>query len=148
MSRLLSKSFERVCVYTSVILDDFSYSREHIVPLRRLKTAEARAELHNVWPCNMGLNIQRSSHRFGDGDEMSIQHKHKVFVPPCTEARGLIARTCLYMQNQFNVDLRHVIDQEVLDAWLEQYPTPSPYENRHYAYVEFFGKKSAVEKDL
>lgn len=146
-ARQLTKCFEPICVYTEKLLDQFTYSREHIVPVSRLKTASAKAELHNVWPCTIGLNIQRSSYKFADGAEMDVCHKKKLFVPPCSASRGIIARTCLRMQQQHDVDLTKVIDAQTLQDWLTQYPDMSAYENRHYAFVEVFGRRIVHYKE-
>ena len=140
-TRQLTKLFEPICVYSGALLTDLTYSREHIFPVSRLKTQAARSDPHNVYPCDIAINLKRSSYRFTDGPDMLISHKQKIFVPPQTPSRGIIARTCLRMQAVHGVDLHKVIDEVTLRAWLEQYPDVTAYEKRHWAVIEVYGQK-------
>lgn len=140
-TRQLTKLFEPICVYTGVLLTDLTRSREHICPVSKMKTQAARSDPYNIYPCDIAINLKRSSYQFMDGPEMLISHKQKIFVPPQTPSRGIIARTCLRMQAVHGVDLKKVIDDETLRAWLEQYPDVTAYEKRHWAVIEMFGQK-------
>jgi endonuclease I len=134
--RQLAKIMEPLCCYTGVLLTGVSRSSEHVVPLCRISNKLARMDLINVYACDLALNIQRSAYKFEDGpDELLIDHKTKVFTPS-NRSKGLIARTCLHMQETYDVDLTKVIDQCVLESWLELEMTD--YEKRHLAFVEMF----------
>lgn len=136
--RQIAKLFEPFCVYSSVLLTDITFSREHLVPVSKLKTAEARMDLINIYPCDLALNLKRSCYKFTEGDQIFINTKQKTFVPG-EQSKGLIARTCLYMHELHGVDLTGVIDDDVLNLWLAH--EISGYEIRHSALIEYCKKK-------
>lgn len=133
--RQLAKALEPICCYRAILLTGITKSVEHVVPVCRLQTPEARLDLQNVYSCDLALNIRRSSYRFADGEhELTIDNRHKIFVPTMA-SKGLIARTCLHMQTVHNIDLTEVIDEATMLEWLNY--EKSDYEIRHEAYVAY-----------
>lgn len=134
--RQLAKAMEPLCCYTGVLLSGVSRSSEHIVPLCRIKNDMGRLDLMNIYSCDLALNIKRSAYRFEERtEELIIDHSKKVFVPS-QHSKGLIARTCLHMQEKYDVDLTRVIDKYALDMWLDLEVTD--YEKRHLAFVTMY----------
>lgn len=136
--RLVSQSFEPICLYSQCLLDRYSYSREHLVPLSRITSKAAAADLHNIWPCSIGINIAKSNYMFVDGNTEGVDTKKKLFTPP-HHAKGIIARTCMHMEQIHEIDLTQVIDPDALYEWLSYDVTP--YELRHVAFVNHFQQK-------
>ena len=85
-------------------------------------------DLHNLYPSIGEVNGDRSNYRFTDWNgnamygqcEMSIDFKHRQAQPP-ERARGLIARTYLYMVDKYHVTLSKQ-QQKLFDAWNDIYP--------------------------
>lgn len=135
--RQIAKAMEPICCYSAVLLTGVTRSIEHVVPLCRLEQVAAKQDLNNVYACDIGLNIKRSAYRFIEvpDKELIIDHKLKAFIPS-NHSKGLIARTCLYMQQTHDVDLSKVIDEDTLNLWLSFDVTD--YETRHSALVSQF----------
>jgi endonuclease I len=143
--RKASAQFDPQCVYTGKkLVLGASYSREHIVPVSQLKyngTAAGR-DLHNIWPADICINTLRSNYRFVNmvsvcEKEWFKDSKAGIFVPPL-QARGIIARSVLYMQTKYNIPTDSVIDSEALFQW-KNIP-PSKYEVRHHATAAAFNR--------
>jgi endonuclease I len=136
--------FEHTCLYTGEqLLLSKTFSREHIVPVSRLKqvTPSAAQDLHNVWPSHVRINNARSNYRFvnmctiGQKD-WYIDKKTGIFVPP-HRAQGVIARTALYMKSKYpELNLDQIIDSRALQTW--QLIPPTKYELRHHARAAHF----------
>jgi len=133
--RQIARLMEPICLYSGVHLSPLTTSVEHILPVSKLKTREARLDLHNMYSCDIGINLYRSNYKFVNGTEFDINHKRKTFVPPLL-SRGVIARTCLYMQETYNVDVCDVIDLDCYEQWLLL--NVSSYEQRHSIFVKHF----------
>lgn len=133
--RQIAKQMEPLCIYSQKQLDHLSFSREHIVPVSKLKQAlvEAKRDAFNLVPCHIGLNILKSNKVYGPG-------KMK-FEPDFN--KGMVARTCKYMSERYKFDISAVIDTETMTKWI-QLPI-EPYEIRHYTYVKHYQQESEFD---
>jgi endonuclease I len=133
--RQIAKNMEPICIYTQRHLDELDFSREHIVPVSKLKKAcpESKRDLHNLAPCHIGLNIKKSN--------CIYSMNSTVFVPE--HNKGMVARVCRYMSERYKFSSDAVIDKETLYVWtrlpLEQ------YEIRHFIYVNHFQQESEYD---
>ncbi|WP_279386523.1 endonuclease [Motiliproteus coralliicola] len=90
------------------------------------------ADLHNLVPAIGEVNGDRSNFRFGllDADstnygacQIKIDFKQRVAEPP-RHSRGAIARTYLYMRDQYNLRLSKS-QSRLMQSWSRQHPVTS-----------------------
>ena len=85
-------------------------------------------DLHNLYPAVGEINGDRSNYHFSDWNgkamygqcEMAVDFKHRQAQPP-ERARGLIARTYLYMADEYNISITKQ-QQRLYEAWNNIYP--------------------------
>jgi len=88
------------------------------------------ADLHNLTPTVGEVNGDRSNYRFSQWNgvdgvsygqcEMQVNFKQRKVMPP-DRARGSIARTYLYMSQEYGLRLSKS-QQQMMLAWNKQYP--------------------------
>lgn len=88
------------------------------------------ADLHNLTPAIGEVNGDRSNFSFSQWNgvdgvtygqcEMQVNFKERTAMPP-ERARGAIARTYLYMSEQYGLRLSKAQSQ-LMQAWNNQYP--------------------------
>ena len=96
----------------------------------------AEADLHNLWPAEGRINSSRGDKKFSDLDDSKGYHRFQEFcedyerrgkrgaqealVEPQDSAKGRIARSLLYMRDEYGFDLLGM--DEMLKGWHEAYP--------------------------
>jgi endonuclease I len=147
------KNISPIDIYSSNIAIISSPSREHIVPKIYLNKQMSK-DLNNIFICNSLINSQRGILPFNISNHQNNVSKIQLFdgktgLPICTNAnafvsikdinmktkkyflppehsRGPIARTCLYMMNQYpalEVDIvSKVMNHELIINWDNTYP--------------------------
>jgi len=88
------------------------------------------ADLHNLVPAIGEVNGDRSNFRFSqwNGNKganygqcaFKVDFKSRVAEPPA-QSRGAIARTYLYMNNEYRFNLSKA-QRQLMEAWNKQYP--------------------------
>ena len=88
------------------------------------------SDLHNLYPAIGEVNGDRSNFQFSPWNstaganygqcEMKIDHKTRLADPP-PASRGAIARTYLYMHEQYKFELSKA-QMQLMQAWNKQYP--------------------------
>ena len=130
------------CIYSYEGLTHLTHSFEHVVPRSVLTRAGANAacgDRRNLWPCHLKINCLRSNYKYdewGDDETWKVDSKHKVFCPP-RHARGIIARTCSLMADEYGVHKAindSVLDDELLMKWL--HIEISDYERNFIEYIK------------
>ncbi len=100
------------------------------------------ADLHNLWPARVDVNKARGSFPFAiiDGEarpfakcDFEIDERKRI-VEPRPEARGEIARTMLYMHDEYGLEIRARLGA-LLKKWNRDDP-PSPEERRRNDLIE------------
>lgn len=138
--------FDGVCIYTNRLLNDKCYSKEHVVTASSIRKncdittrALALVDGHNLWPAERDVNCARSNYTLvnhwgncPDEDTWCVNTKAKVFAPP-RSARGALARTALYMQGRYDVDVSQSIDFSAMRSWREMSLTS--HEMLHHQHV-------------
>lgn len=144
------KEISPIDIYSSLKKDIPCPTKEHIVPNKYLINSKMSKDLNNLFVCNYKINIERGILPYGkindtklsniildgrnglrrdfnhdiDNKDLCIKTKNIFYPPP--QSRGAIARTCLYMMDQYPV-INHIIREKVLkysilDEWNEEYP--------------------------
>ncbi|USD38045.1 endonuclease [Ferrimonas sp. SCSIO 43195] len=99
---------------------------------------QMEADLHNLVPAIGEVNGDRSNYRFSDMGQtpyqygqcqMVVDFKAKQVQPP-NRARGAIARTYLYMQQQYQVKLSRS-QLQLMQSWNRLYPVTELECQRH-----------------
>jgi len=97
----------------------------------------AEADLHNLWPTDGSVNSSRSNYPFREiPDEVSENRyskkgcsdferlydvkQDKVLIEPRDAIKGKIARSMLYMHEEYGLPLRGM--QDLMLSWHKQYP--------------------------
>lgn len=130
-------------------------SLEHICPQSYLKDiTNAKKDMHNIFLTHNYINLHRSNYKFVNqiDNEMeeyltqinnnnlliikkseidiNLNYKNDIlryFIPKNT-SRGMISRTICYMKLIYpKIDLKNIIDTEILIKWNIEYP-PSQFE--------------------
>ncbi|ANU35304.1 endonuclease [Vibrio scophthalmi] len=91
---------------------------------------QMEADLHNLTPAIGEVNGDRSNFNFSQWNgvngvtygscEMQVNFKQRKVMPPA-RARGSIARTYLYMSQEYSFDLSKQ-QRNLMQAWNKQYP--------------------------
>tara|TARA_B110001450_G_scaffold6682_1_gene6882 strand:- start:1636 stop:2316 length:681 start_codon:yes stop_codon:yes gene_type:complete len=126
------------------------YSIEHIYPISYLITNESKIDMHNLVKTTKDLNNARSNYKYTDFEEINfninnknwikldnnnyVNHKKKMFIPN-NESKGIIARSILYINDKYNLEINKVINYSILINWYIYYP-PDKYEIYHNNYVK------------
>ncbi len=96
------------------------------------------ADMHNLYPAIGEVNGDRSNFGFSDWNgrstnygrcEMVIDFKDKKAQPP-QRSRGQIARSYLYMEQQYNIRLSSA-DKRLYEAWNRMHPVDRAECQRH-----------------
>lgn len=140
-----------------------SPSREHIVPKRWLPTKEAIVNPYNIFICTSLVNSRRGSLRFADENQLNNNAtKHikmdgytgivvdrdddentciiipkTAFIPP-PHARGPIARTCMYMLDQYPIIPGNIISTSLMHQWHEEHPVTDWEMERQRRIIHYF----------
>ncbi|MBY6187576.1 endonuclease [Marinobacter hydrocarbonoclasticus] len=102
----------------------------------RFKVMEA--DLHNLYPAVGEVNGDRSNYRFSDWNgaatqygqcQMVVDFKGRKAQPPVA-ARGIIARTYLYMAEQYRLPLS-AQQEKLMKAWHNMHPADKAECERH-----------------
>lgn len=92
--------------------------------------AQMEGDMHNLVPSIGEVNGDRSNYRFSEWNatptqygqcDIVIDFKSRKVQPPLN-SRGQIARTYLYMADQYSLSLSKQ-DKQLFSAWNKQYPT-------------------------
>lgn len=91
---------------------------------------QMEGDLHNLVPAVGEVNGDRSNYRFSEWNgkpdqygscQILVDFKGRKVQPPPGESRGAIARTYLYMQQQYQLKIASQ-QQRLFEAWNRQYP--------------------------
>lgn len=100
------------CIYSKQILS--VYDCEHIVPRSFIKNKCVERDLHNIFKCDLHINRQRGNKSFV-----------KDFLRHNNEAKGIVARTCLYYLDTYRPDedqfYKRVIQKDLLYEWFDEH---------------------------
>lgn len=112
---------------------------EHTVPqsvLRRHSDfSSSRSDLHHLFPCEEGINSERSSQPFAECSSEDLEHGISCdagpdggFEPP-DQHKGLTARAVFYISMRYDVPLDSS-EESVLRRWMKQFPVTSEERER------------------
>ena len=109
---------------------------------KRERFNRIEADLHNLYPADGKINEARSSFRFGylpgeqrafGGCDFEIDERKRI-AEPRPQARGRIARSMLYMHDEYGLHLKRELGRLLL-KWHFQYP-PDREEKRRNEVIE------------
>ena len=89
-----------------------------------------------MYPCDIGVNIRKSNVLYDINSDK--------FVP--LYGKGIVARTCLYMSEKYEIELDNFIKDATFKEWMKE--PIEPYLIRHYSYVKMFQEESRFDSLL
>lgn len=127
----------KIDVYTGKILAASDFSKEHLIPKKFFRQSKHANHPYNIVPCHRYINNRRADYRLGDlyitkrlnqfdyepiyvNDEATVgivNRKRRVFYPTPNADKGMIARNCLKVLNDYDY-LYDYLDQIVEEPTL------------------------------
>lgn len=100
------------------------------------------SDMHNLYPARKDVNQTRSAYPYAmiegenheyAGCDFEVDYRSRK-VEPAAEARGRIARSMMYMQREYGLEI-YGRQQRLLEQWHRQYP-PDDEERRRNRIIE------------
>lgn len=133
-------------VYTGELLKKKDFSKEHLIPKKFFRHGRDANNPWNIVPCHKYINNKRSDYKYGelfikDPEQLYdiepiylknnliagvINKKQRIFYPPLSSYKGMIARNSLILLNKYPYlydYLSEIIEEPwIFEVW-QTYPT-------------------------
>ena len=122
---------------------------EHVFPQSFTKYySKANKDMHNIYLTNYYTNNLRSNKKFSHGSHYLDEDISKKVYVPCSNSRGIIARTLAYMKYTYPLlNLSNVIDTNIILLWNELYPPTELELKKNNIIYNYQGNKNIFIED-
>jgi endonuclease I len=104
--------------------------------------------MHNIYLTNYYTNNLRSNKKFSHASHYVDENIGKKVYVPCSNSRGIIARTLAYMKYTYPLlNLSNVIDTNIILLWNELYPPTELELKKNDIIYNYQGNKNIFIED-